>query len=79
MIDLVADAAEKFAAWKAKQIGMVTGSIEGLGDENFYFSSPGAVGILFIREQNLFISVSVITPDGLEHATRLAELALSRL
>ena len=79
VIDLGDDAAAKFAAWKATQIGMDSGSVAGLGDENFYFSSPGAVGILFIRVQNLFISVSVITPDGLAQATRLAELALSRL
>ena len=79
VIDLGADAAGKFAAWKATQVGMDSGSVEGLGDENFYFSSPGAVGIVFIRVQNLFISVSVITPDGPEQATRLAELALSRL
>ena len=56
-----------------------SGSVDGLGDENFYFSpGPGDVALLYIRLQNLFIAISALVPDGLEHATHLAELALSR-
>jgi hypothetical protein len=80
VIDLGADGGARYAAWKARMAGIVSGSVEGLGEENFYFS-PGAgdVALLYLRQQNLFIAISALVPNGLQQATHLAELALSRL
>jgi hypothetical protein len=78
--DLGADAATKFAAYESMMAAANNGSIDELGDENFYTSlGPQDVGIVYMRNDNLMIIVTALVPGGLEHATRLARLTLQRL
>ena len=77
VLDLGDDPAARFAEF-AQYMAMSNGSVPGLGDENFYIEIDGTA-LLFLRTQNIFISVSAIVPDGLAQATGIAERALARL
>ena len=77
VLDLGDDPTARFAEF-AQYMGMSNGSVPGLGDENFYIEIEGTA-LLFLRTQNIFISVSALVPDGLAQATAIAQRALTRL
>ncbi len=76
VLDLGDGAAEKFADWQDYS-GIATGSIEGLGDDNFVVDT-GDAALLYLRRGHVFLHVSALVPGGLAHATAIAERALTR-
>lgn len=75
-VDLGQDAATLFDTLKSQS--QATGSVGGLGDDDFYFEPPEGSAILFIRRKNVVLVVTVITADGLAQATEIGRRALTR-
>jgi hypothetical protein len=76
-IDAIDAGEGAFAAYKAGS-GLNGGHVPGLGDDNFFYSTPGGGALLFVRKSNIVLDISVLTANGLNGATQLARAALNR-
>jgi hypothetical protein len=76
-IDAIDAGAAAFANYKAGS-GLNGGQVAGLGDDNFYYTTPVGSTLLFVRKSNIVLDISVLTANGLPGSTALARAALGR-